>query len=68
MNGEKSKSVAIVGAGITGLTAAYELAKRGIQVEVFEAHHEVGGELAVLEVGGTLVERYYHHRSAAIIT
>ncbi len=61
MNGEKSKSVAIVGAGITGLTAAYELAKRGLRVEVFEAHHQVGGELAVLDVGGTLVERYYHH-------
>ena len=54
-------TVAIIGAGITGLTAAYELAKRGFGVEIFEAQGAVGGELAVIEIGGTPVERYYHH-------
>ncbi|MFD4030682.1 phytoene desaturase family protein [Streptomyces sp. NPDC058637] len=33
----------IVGAGPNGLTAAVELARRGLAVEVFEAHGTVGG-------------------------
>jgi len=38
--------VAIIGAGIAGLTAARELAKRGINVQVFEKSRGVGGRLA----------------------
>lgn len=33
----KNKSVAIIGGGFTGLTAAYELARNGVQVTVLEA-------------------------------
>ena len=35
--------VAVIGAGPAGLAAAYQLAKRGVEVEVFEASGEVGG-------------------------
>jgi protoporphyrinogen oxidase len=38
-----TRSVAIIGAGPAGLTAAYELSKRGITVNVFEALACVGG-------------------------
>ncbi len=53
--------VAIVGAGITGLSLAYELLKRDHTVTVFEGATHVGGELATVEVGGESVERFYHH-------
>ncbi len=35
--------VAIIGAGIAGLTAALELASAGIDYEIFDRHDEVGG-------------------------
>ncbi len=38
-----SMKVAIIGAGPAGLTAAYQLAKGGVDVEVFEASDQVGG-------------------------
>ena len=39
------KSVAVVGAGPSGLTAAGELARRGHRVTVYEALHDAGGVL-----------------------
>ncbi len=39
------KKVAIIGSGPAGLTAAAELAKRGHEVYLFEALHELGGVL-----------------------
>lgn len=37
------KKIAVIGAGPAGLTAAYELAKEGVEVTVFEASEHVGG-------------------------
>lgn len=39
------KKVAIVGSGPSGLTAAYDLAKLGHDVTIYEAFHEPGGVL-----------------------
>ncbi|MDO8366665.1 MAG: FAD-dependent oxidoreductase [Saprospiraceae bacterium] len=39
----KNKSVAIVGAGPAGLSAAYDLVREGYQVEVFEKEAKAGG-------------------------
>ncbi len=41
----ESQSIAIVGSGITGLTAAYRLTQRGHRVRVFEASERVGGAI-----------------------
>lgn len=38
--------VAIIGAGIAGLTAAYELTRQGIDCEVFEKSRALGGRMA----------------------
>ncbi len=42
---KRPEKVAIVGAGPSGLSCAYHLARRGYQVEIFEAAAEAGGWL-----------------------
>jgi protoporphyrinogen oxidase len=54
--------IAVIGAGITGLVAARELARAGWSVEIFERWPDVAGQASAFDVGsGVLVERYYHH-------
>lgn len=54
--------VVIVGAGFTGLTAAYELTKQGKRVLVVEADEHPGGLAGVFEFeDGVKVEKFYHH-------
>lgn len=50
------KSVAIIGAGIAGLTAAYRLHQRGFKVQVFERAAQAGGAIRTHREGGWLVE------------
>jgi protoporphyrinogen oxidase len=55
--------VAVVGAGVTGLTIARRLLERGCEVSVHEAE-AVGGLAAGFEFpgcDGTYLEKYYHH-------
>jgi protoporphyrinogen oxidase len=53
--------IAVVGAGLAGLTAALQLGKRGYRVLVFERYPRPGGLARVLEVGGEPLEAFYHH-------
>lgn len=39
----EKKVIAVIGAGPAGMTAAYELAKSGHMVHVYEASHQIGG-------------------------
>ena len=50
------RSVAVVGAGITGLTAAFSLKRRGIPVRVYEASGRVGGVIRSVRRDGYLAE------------
>jgi len=49
-------SVAIIGAGITGLTAAFYLKKRGLAVTVYEAGARTGGVIQSLRRDGYVAE------------
>src|SRR5512132_3375187 len=50
------KSVVVLGAGIAGLVAAYELQKAGYRVTVLEARNRVGGRAWTIR-GGDRVEQ-----------
>ncbi len=50
------KSVAIIGGGITGLTAAYRLRDVGIPVKIYEASARVGGVIQTIAQDGFLAE------------
>jgi protoporphyrinogen/coproporphyrinogen III oxidase len=47
---ESKGNIAVVGAGIAGLTAAYRLQQAGYAVEVFEADAQAGGRMRTEEV------------------
>lgn len=49
------KSVLVLGAGIAGLVAAYELQRRGYQVQLLEASNRVGGRVLTIR-GGDVVD------------
>ncbi len=55
--------IGIIGAGVTGLTAAYDLCRMGHRVTVYEARPYVGGLAAGFrdERWAWPLERFYHH-------
>ena len=54
------RSVGIIGGGVAGLTAAYELGKRGIAATIYERAEELGGLASSVLLDGQRVDRYYH--------
>ncbi len=54
-------NVGVIGGGIAGLSAAYELSRRGHKVALFEKEPQLGGQAATFEIAGERVERFYHH-------
>jgi len=53
--------IGVIGAGATGLAAAYDLTKDSNRVDVYESSYFTGGQASTIPVGGTPLERGYHH-------
>src|SRR5574341_701527 len=53
--------IAIIGGGFAGMTAAYELGKKGHKKFLFERMSELGGLAGTFPIEGTRLERGYHH-------
>jgi protoporphyrinogen oxidase len=56
------RRVAIVGAGVAGLVAGRELARRGHRVTLYDRWPDVAGQASAFDLGGGVwIDRYYHH-------
>ena len=53
--------VGIIGGGVGGLGAGYQLSKLGHQVAIYERAPFIGGLASTFDVGGGRLERFYHH-------
>jgi len=56
----QSKRVVVIGAGLSGLAASYDLARAGCKVTLLEAAPEFGGLASSFKLEGQPVERFYH--------
>ncbi len=57
---QDTKKIAVIGAGFTGLTAAYRLALQGYHVTVLEKEAVLGGLVAGFEMHNQPIEKVYH--------
>ena len=55
-DGSDQRCVIVVGAGITGLVAAYELRRRGVDVMLYEASRQSGGSIQTTRCDGFVAE------------
>lgn len=53
--------IGIIGAGAAGLAAAFDLSAKGHKVVVYESAPFIGGQASTIPVGGSPLERGYHH-------
>jgi protoporphyrinogen oxidase len=54
-------NVVVIGGGVAGLAAAYELVRAGHDVRLFEGGPVLGGQVRTFEVGVGRLEVFYHH-------
>lgn len=62
--GSRGKTVVILGAGVAGLTTAYELGKAGYRCVVLEAKDRVGGRVWTVRAGTTETDLDGHTQTA----
>ncbi len=59
-NPERNPHIVVIGAGLAGLAAAYDLARQGNKVTLLEKQGEFGGLASSINLEGHAVERFYH--------
>ncbi|GGL84228.1 monoamine oxidase [Streptomyces fumigatiscleroticus] len=64
LTGRAAAKVVVVGGGIAGLTAAYELGKAGYDCTVLEARDRAGGRNFTVRGGDTTVDLYGNRQTA----
>jgi hypothetical protein len=52
----RNSRIAIIGGGVSGITAAYALMKRGYRVSLFETATRIGGKVESVQVDGQTIE------------
>ena len=57
---KKMKDVIIIGGGIAGLSAGFELYKNNIDFQILETSYRVGGNIETLKIGDYLIETGPH--------
>ena len=53
--------IAIIGAGASGLSTAYELQKFGFKVDIFEKSNQLGGLAGAVKLSKGKIDSFYHH-------
>jgi len=56
LRANQKPTVAVIGAGFSGLRCAAVLLQCGINVTIFEARHRIGGRVSQISTGGNLVD------------
>jgi|694.fasta_scaffold27668_4 monoamine oxidase len=52
----KKQTVAVIGAGLAGLTVAHRLKEKGVDVQLYEARDRVGGRVFTVKIKDQIVE------------
>ena len=55
------KKTVVIGGGLTGLACAYFASRAGHDVTILESDDRVGGLADTFEIGGSRLEKFYHH-------
>ena len=66
--GSNQRKVAILGGGISGLTVAYELSRRGYDCTILEASHRCGGRILTLRHGDLVDEIGNRHSTIVYLS
>jgi protoporphyrinogen oxidase len=53
-------NIVVIGGGVAGLAAAYDLGRKGIAVTLLESRPELGGLASSFDFRGAPIERFYH--------